>query len=98
MLDCCFQMMILWSLQHQGAHSLPTGIGRFRQFVRRFPQDPITVRSRITAINKQLVRADMECVDGKGNLLATLEGYECVVDASLKAAFANNRLGQLLQT
>ena len=98
MLDCCFQMMILWSLQHQGAHSLPTGIGKFQQFVRRFPQEAITIRSRITSIKKQLVRANMECFDSKGNLLASLEGYECVLDSSLKTAFTHNRLGELLQT
>ena len=98
MLDCCFQLMILWSLQHQGAHSLPTGMAKFRQYVRRFPHDAMTIRSCIRSIKQQLVRADMECFDSKGNLLAVIEGYECVLDPSLKAAFANNRLGQLLQT
>ncbi|MDA0812689.1 MAG: SDR family NAD(P)-dependent oxidoreductase [Verrucomicrobia bacterium] len=98
MLDCFFQMMILWSLQHQGAHSLPTSVGKFQQFVRRFPQEAITIRSRITSIKKHLVRANMECFDSKGNLLASLEGYECVLDSSLKTAFTHNRLGELLQT
>ena len=44
-----------------------------------------------------LVRADMECLDGSGKLLASLEGYECVLDPSLKAAFANNQSAVPLQ-
>ena len=98
MLDCSFQMMILWSLKHQGAHSLPTGITKFRQYVRRFPKDAMTVRIQISSIAQQLVRANMECLDSNGKLLAALEGYECVLDPSLKAAFANNELAQLQQT
>jgi acyl carrier protein/NAD(P)-dependent dehydrogenase (short-subunit alcohol dehydrogenase family) len=97
MLDSCFQLMILWSLQQQGAHSLPTGFSKFRQYVRRFPAQPMTVRLRVTAIEQQMVRARMECLDAKGKLLASLEGYECVLDASLKAAFAKNRLVGLQQ-
>jgi NAD(P)-dependent dehydrogenase (short-subunit alcohol dehydrogenase family) len=98
MLDCSFQMMILWSLKHQGAHSLPTGITKFRQYVRRFPKDAMTVRIQITSIAQQLVRANIECLDSNGKLLAALEGYECVLDPSLKAAFANNQLAQPQQT
>ncbi len=97
MLDCCFQMMILWSLKHQRAHSLPTGFAKFRQYVRRFPNQSMTVRIRITAVEQQIVRARMECVDAKGKLLADLDGYECVLDPSLKAAFARNRLARLQQ-
>ncbi|MCX6927154.1 MAG: polyketide synthase dehydratase domain-containing protein, partial [Verrucomicrobia bacterium] len=97
MLDCCFQLMILWSLKHQGAHSLPTGLAQYRQFVRRFPKHPITVRIQITSIEQQVVHARMECLDGKGSMLALLEGYECVLEPSLKAAFTRNRLARLQQ-
>jgi hypothetical protein len=97
MLDCCFQLMILWSLKHQGAHSLPTGLAQYRQFVRRFPKHPITVRIQITSIEQQVVHARMECLDGKGSVLALLEGYQCVLEPSLKAAFTRNRLARLQQ-
>ena len=95
MLDCCFQLMILWSQKHQGAHSLPTGVGKFRQFVRRFPKDAMSIRIRVKNVEQQLVHADIECLDAKGKLLASIEGYECVLDPSLKAAFAKNQLAQL---
>jgi acyl transferase domain-containing protein/NAD(P)-dependent dehydrogenase (short-subunit alcohol dehydrogenase family) len=97
MLDCCFQLMILWSLKHQGAHSLPTGLAKYRQFVGRFPKHPMTIRIQITSIEQQLVRARMECLDGKGKVLALLDGYECVLEPSLKAAFTRNRLARLQQ-
>ena len=48
-------------------------------------------------MEQQIVRARMECVDAKGRLLADLDGYECVLDPSLKAAFARNRLARLQQ-
>ncbi|MGB0581622.1 MAG: SDR family NAD(P)-dependent oxidoreductase, partial [Limisphaerales bacterium] len=94
MLDCCFQLMILWSQKHQGAHSLPTGVGKFRQFVRRFPKDAMSIRIRVKNVEQQLVHADIECLDAKGKLLARIEGYECVLDPSLKSAFAKNQLAQ----
>jgi acyl transferase domain-containing protein/NAD(P)-dependent dehydrogenase (short-subunit alcohol dehydrogenase family) len=98
MLDCCFQLMILWSQKHQGAHSLPTGVGKLRQFVRRFPKDAMSIRIRVTKIEQQLVQTDLECLDSKGKLLAAIEGYECVLDPSLKTAFAKNQLAQLQQS
>ena len=98
MLDCCFQLMILWSQKHQGAHSLPTGVGKFRQFVRRFPKDAMSIRIRVKNVEQQLVHADIECLDAKGKLLASIEGYECVLDPSLKSAFAKNQLAQLQQS
>lgn len=97
MLDCCFQLMILWSLKHQGAHSLPTGLAQYRQFVQRFPKLPMTIRIQITSIEQQVVRARMECLDGKGKMLALLDGYECVLEPSLKTAFTRNRLARLQQ-
>lgn len=97
MLDCCFQLMILWTLKHQGAHSLPTGLARYRQFVRRFPKQPMTVRIQITSVEQQVVRARIECLDGKGKVLALVEGYECVLEPSLKVAFTRNRLPRLQQ-
>ncbi len=36
--------------------------------------------------------ATVEFLDHKGTLLARIEGYECVADASLNNAFARNRL------
>ncbi|HSH96610.1 MAG TPA: SDR family NAD(P)-dependent oxidoreductase [Roseimicrobium sp.] len=97
MLDGCFQLMILWSLEHQGAHSLPTGFKSFRQYVRRFPGQPMTVRMRVTSVEQQIVRARMECLDSRGKLLASMDGYECVLDPSLKAAFSKNQISRLQQ-
>ena len=47
-LDCAFQVMILWSVERSGAGSLPTSVGRYRQFRRAFPADGVRVVARIT--------------------------------------------------
>jgi hypothetical protein len=36
--------------------------------------------------------ADIEFLDDRGDLIARLESYECVVDASLGQAFRRNQL------
>ena len=47
-LDCAFQAMILWSFERSGACSLPTFIGRYRQFHRSFPPTRVRVVARVT--------------------------------------------------
>ena len=41
-------MMILWSVERSGAGSLPTFVGRYRQFRRAFPADGVRVVARVT--------------------------------------------------
>src|SRR5205807_708489 len=42
-LDCAFQAMSVWCHAERGAVSLPSAIGRYRQFVRRYPVGPVRV-------------------------------------------------------
>jgi hypothetical protein len=39
--------------------------------------------------------ADVEFLDDRGQLIARIDGYECVVDASLNQAFRRNRLAHM---
>jgi acyl transferase domain-containing protein/NAD(P)-dependent dehydrogenase (short-subunit alcohol dehydrogenase family) len=95
-IDSAFQMMILWSFERFGAGSLPSFAGRFRQFHESFPKDGAQVVIRITSAQSHSAIADIEFLDrSNGKLIARLEGYECVIDASLQQAFQRN---QLLQT
>jgi acyl transferase domain-containing protein len=94
-LDCAFQMMILWSLERTGSGSLPTFIGRYRQFRRGFPSEGVRVVARVTESSPHKARAIVDFVDDQGKLVARIEDYECVIDASLKAAFRRNRAAQV---
>ena len=91
-LDASFQMMILWSFQQTGAASLPTRIVSYRQFQRQFPKDGASLNIRIENTSKHSATATIEVFDKQQNLLARIEGYECVIDASLNDAFKRNTL------
>src|SRR5206468_2397464 len=47
-LDAAFQLMILWSFEARGIGSLPTAIGRYRQFTRAFPPTGTRIQIRVT--------------------------------------------------
>ncbi len=94
-LDCAFQMMILWSIERTGSGSLPTYIGRYRQFRRAFPAEGVRVVARIIESSAHKARADVDFLDDRGDPVARIEDYECVIDASLKAAFRRNRAGRV---
>jgi acyl transferase domain-containing protein/NAD(P)-dependent dehydrogenase (short-subunit alcohol dehydrogenase family) len=92
-IDSAFQMMILWSFERFGSGSLPCFAGRYRQFQEAFPREGAQVVIRVTGENAHGASADMEFLDRHtGKLVARLEGYECVIDPSLKQAFQRNQL------
>ena len=94
-LDCAFQMMILWSVERTGSGSLPTFVGRYRQFRRAFPPEGVRVVARVTESGPHKARADVDFLDERGEPVARIEDYECVIDASLKSAFRRNRAAQV---
>ncbi len=91
-LDASFQMMCLWCHQYLGSFSLPCFAGNYRQYRRAFPREGARVQARITQQTPQRVLVDLDYLDRNGVLIARLENYECVVDASLNEAFRRNRL------
>ncbi|MBJ6800868.1 type I polyketide synthase [Geomonas propionica] len=92
-IDSAFQMMILWSFERFGAGSLPCFAGRYRQFQESFPREGVQIVIRVTSESQHGASADMEFLDrSSGKLVARLEGYECIIDPSLKQAFQRNKL------
>jgi acyl transferase domain-containing protein/acyl carrier protein/NAD(P)-dependent dehydrogenase (short-subunit alcohol dehydrogenase family) len=91
-LDSAFQMMILWSFEEKGIASLPTVIASYRQYQRSYPKDGAKI---VTVVNEQTdhrANAAIEFLDSKGQLIALMDGYECVRDSSLQIAFNKNEL------
>ena len=88
-MDAGFQLMILWCLDQLGLASLPCHIRRLRQYS-RFPADGVRIVVRVTGSGQASAFADMEFLDNAGNAVARIEGYECVVEASLQEAFRDN--------
>jgi acyl transferase domain-containing protein/NAD(P)-dependent dehydrogenase (short-subunit alcohol dehydrogenase family) len=90
-LDSVFQLMIVWTSERYGAASLPCYLGTYRQYRRAFPKDGARVVARVVKDSPGLAVADIEILDTSGAVIATINGYECVIDASLNGAFRRNR-------
>ncbi|HUO09663.1 MAG TPA: SDR family NAD(P)-dependent oxidoreductase [Phycisphaerae bacterium] len=91
-IDAAFQLMILWCFETRGVGSLPTAVGNYRQFVRAFPQSGVRIGIRVLQASEHSATAAIEFTDHAGNLLARMDGYECVMDATLQESFALNQL------
>ncbi len=91
-LDAAFQLMIVWCFEQRGIGSLPTRFARYRQFARAFPSGEMQTTIRIDRQGPHHAEATIEFCDDAGRLVARIEGYECVLDASLGEAFARNEL------
>ncbi|MBE0501713.1 MAG: SDR family NAD(P)-dependent oxidoreductase, partial [Desulfuromonadales bacterium] len=92
-LDSSFQMMILWSFERYKAGSLPVFAGRYRQYQETFPHSGAEIRIRVTSQSSSKAAAEIDFVDpATGRLIARIEDYECVIDASLNASFQRNTM------
>ncbi len=91
-LDAAFQLMILWSFQQSGRPSLPTRFASYRQYQRRFPKQGVNLNVYIEKAGEHAATASIEFFDDQKKPLARIEGYECVIDASLNAAFKRNTM------
>ncbi len=91
-LDAAFQAMILWTDAQMGAPSLPTFAARYRQYAESFPGSGVRVVAKAVKRAEGSAGADIEFLDERGTLVATLEGFECAADVSLAGAFRRNVL------
>jgi acyl transferase domain-containing protein len=91
-LDCSFQLMVIWSQETHGAPSLPCRLARYRQYQRAFPAVGVRISAQVTRDSDLHALADIDYLDDCGQVLARLEGYECVIDPSLRRAFGRRVL------
>jgi acyl transferase domain-containing protein/NAD(P)-dependent dehydrogenase (short-subunit alcohol dehydrogenase family) len=91
-LDVAFQLMSLWSFENYGAFSLPSFAGCYRQYRRSFPADGVRITAVVKEHSPHRATVDIWFSDRAGELVAQINGYECVIDASLNQAFRHNQL------
>ena len=91
-LDSSFQLMILWSFEQLGFGSLPTAIGEYKQFQKSFPKEGCKININVNEHSEHRALATIEFIDQNEQLIARIDNYECVIDASLKEAFNKNKL------
>jgi hypothetical protein len=91
-IDSAFQLVGLWTREFLGANSLPTGLGSLRLFQRDFPAQGVRAVVVIEQSSAARATATIEILDEERRLVARLESFECVIDASLNKAFRRNQL------
>jgi NAD(P)-dependent dehydrogenase (short-subunit alcohol dehydrogenase family) len=91
--DASFQLLILWTLEMHGALNLPCYAARYRQYRRAFPAGGVRVALQVTRHSNLHALADIDYRDAAGQVVARLEGYECVMDAALQRAFRRRVVG-----
>ncbi|MCA1795983.1 MAG: polyketide synthase dehydratase domain-containing protein, partial [Geobacteraceae bacterium] len=93
LLDCSFQLMILWCNATQQKGSLPSYIRHYRQYVDSVPADHVEILCRINSCSGSMVEADIDFIlPEKKQVLARIEGYECTMADNLDTAFARTTL------
>ena len=85
-------MMILWCFEQFGVGSLPTAIGEYKQFQKSFPKEGCKININVINHSEHRAIATIEFMDQDNQLIARIDNYECVIDASLEEAFAKNTL------
>lgn len=92
-IDGAFQLMILWTLENYKAHSLPSALVKYRQFVRRFPSDGVKIAIEVTEHSAGKAVATIAFFNVETNdVVARIEGYLSTIDAGLKDPFSRNEL------
>jgi NAD(P)-dependent dehydrogenase (short-subunit alcohol dehydrogenase family)/acyl carrier protein len=86
-LDGAFQMACIWCYEQMGAVSLPSYTAAYRQYCRAFPSDGITAVLEVTDTSAHKMTGDFTFLDSKEAVIATLTGYEAVMDDALFKAF-----------
>ncbi len=86
--------MIVWTSDRLGELSLPSRFTRYRQFVPSFPKEGARIVIDVQERTNGKVVSDIDWIGEDGSLMARLEGYESVVDSSLRKAFRHNRFDE----
>jgi hypothetical protein len=86
-LDSAFQMASLWCYDQRGCVSLPSRAASYRQFRTAFPPEGVKVVLEVREAGDRKMRGDFTFLDGAGQVIARLTGYEAVMDPLLNRAF-----------
>jgi acyl transferase domain-containing protein/NAD(P)-dependent dehydrogenase (short-subunit alcohol dehydrogenase family) len=86
-LDSAFQMASLWCFEKLGRVSLPVYSEGYRQYREQFPENLITTVLEVTHAADHKMKGNFTFLDENRQVIATITGFEAVVDDSLKQAF-----------
>ena len=90
-MDGAFQMASLWCYEETGRVSLPSFSAAYRQYCRRFPNHPVQAVLVVRDVSRHKLVGDFTFIDQDGTVLATMRGYEAVMEDRLIRAFKPER-------
>jgi NAD(P)-dependent dehydrogenase (short-subunit alcohol dehydrogenase family)/acyl carrier protein len=86
-LDCAFQMAIIWCFEQKEMVCLPCYSESYRQYRKTFPTGNITAVLEIKDVNQRKLRGDFTFLDNQDLVVAQLFGYEALIDPKLINSF-----------
>jgi NAD(P)-dependent dehydrogenase (short-subunit alcohol dehydrogenase family) len=86
-LDSAFQMATIWCFEEKGIVSLPSYAASYRQYCSQFPSEGVTAVLEIKEATSRKMRGDFMFIDSNDEMVASLSGYEAIMDPSLLKAF-----------
>jgi acyl transferase domain-containing protein/NAD(P)-dependent dehydrogenase (short-subunit alcohol dehydrogenase family) len=86
-LDSAFQMATVWCFEEKGNVSLPSYAASYRQYCSQFPPDGVTAVLEIKEATSRKMRGDFTFIDSNDEIVASLSGFEAILDPSLLKAF-----------
>jgi NAD(P)-dependent dehydrogenase (short-subunit alcohol dehydrogenase family)/acyl carrier protein len=86
-LDCAFQMAIIWCFEQKEMVCLPCYSESYRQYRKTFPTGNITAILEIKDVNQRKLRGDFTFLDNQDLVVAQLFGYEAIIDPKLINSF-----------
>ena len=89
-LDCAFQMAILWCHHHHNQVSLPIYAATYRQYREAFPSDNVLAVLDVRKSSEHKMVGDFTFLDEAKHVVARLEGYEAIMDPDLIHKFHPN--------
>jgi len=91
-LDSAFQMASLWCYEETGIVSLPSYGASYRQYRENFPPEGVAGILEVKHVTDHKMTGDFTFIDADNIIVATLTGYEAIMNASLNQAFKLRRL------
>ncbi|MFC1516774.1 polyketide synthase dehydratase domain-containing protein, partial [Thermodesulfobacteriota bacterium] len=86
-LDSAFQMAIIWCFEEMGMVSLPSYSASYRQYRSNFPAEGVTALLEVKQVTDRKMTGDFVFLDNDDGVVATLTGYEAIMDAALHRSF-----------
>jgi hypothetical protein len=89
-LDCAFQMGIVWCHENHNKVSLPSFAASYRQYRDRFPDTGVIAVLEIDSVTDHKMVGNFTFLDEEKKVVAHLNGYEAIMDENLIGKFRPN--------